>query len=171
MAFAVVCCGLGALAHLLGGGIVTAPLAVTALAVSFAAAVPATGRERGTEAIFSLLVGVQVVLHLLFYAAPSLLAPMAVPFGHSHSGLVPSAGMLVAHGLATVMTALWLSRGEAALWALLRRLGVRLCLWTRIPHRTVYGPVTVYAFEPAPLHSALLEHSSSGRAPPRSPAT
>jgi hypothetical protein len=34
--------------------------------------------------------------------------------------VVPGVGMLAAHGLATVMTALWLARGEAALWSLLR---------------------------------------------------
>ncbi|MFC4015287.1 MFS transporter [Nonomuraea purpurea] len=165
-AFAVVCFGLGALAHLLGGGNVSAPTAATALAVSFVAAVPATGRERGTEAILTLLLGVQVVLHLLFSAAPSLLAAPAVTGDHLHSGLVPNVGMLVTHGLATVMTALWLSRGESLLWALLRHLGVRLRLWMCVPHRTAYWAVAVRGFETTPLLSALLEHSLSGRAPP-----
>ncbi|MER6946755.1 MFS transporter [Nonomuraea sp. NPDC000554] len=164
-AFAVVCCGLGALAHLLGGGSVSAPMAVTALAVSFAAAVPVTGRERGTETILPLLVGGQVALHLLFSAGPSLLLPGA-PGGHVHSGLVPCAGMLVAHGAATVVTALWLSRGEVVLWALLRRLGVRPRLRLCVPHRTAYWAVAVRSVEPAPVLSALLEHSLSGRAPP-----
>lgn len=164
-AFAVVCGGLGALAHLLGGGSVPAPAAAVALAISFAAAVPATGRERGTEAILSLLVGAQVVLHLLFSTAP-----LAVSVGRMHSGLGSDVGMLVAHGLATVMTALWLARGEAALWALLRRLAVRFRLLMYAAHRTAYETVAVRAFDPAPLRSALLEHSLSGRAPPRSPA-
>ncbi|MFI7134621.1 MFS transporter [Nonomuraea sp. NPDC050153] len=162
MVFAVVCCGLGALAHLLGGGRVPAPAAAMAFAISFAAAVPVTGRERGTKAILPLLAGAQVVLHLLFSTAP-----VVVPGGHPHSGLVPDVGMLVAHGLATVMTALWLARGEAALWALLRRLGVRFRLLMCAPHRTPYGTAAVQAVEPAPLRAALLEHSLSGRGPPR----
>ncbi|GAA2839829.1 MFS transporter [Nonomuraea rubra] len=165
-AFAVVCCGLGAFAHLLGGGRVTALLAVTALVVSFVAAVPSTGRERGGTAVFLLLAGVQVALHLLFSFAPSLPVLSGLPGGHVHSGLVPGLGMLVAHGLATVMTAVWLSRGEAVLWALLRHLGVRVLVLLRVPHRTPYWTVIVDTVEPAPLRSVLLEHSLNGRAPP-----
>ncbi|TXK41540.1 MFS transporter [Nonomuraea sp. C10] len=165
-AFAVVCCGLGALAHLLGGGNVTAPMVVAAVAVSFAAAVPVTGRERGTRVILFLLAGVQLVLHLLFSVASSLPSLPVAPGGHVHSGLVPGLGMLVAHGWATVMTALWLSRGEAVLWTLVRRLSVRLLLWWWAPPRTTYWAVLVPAAEPAPLRPALLEHSLSGRGPP-----
>jgi hypothetical protein len=145
-------------------------MGAVALAVSFAAAVPATGRERGTEVIFSLLAAVQVVTHLLFSVAASPLVPQTVPVAHLHSGLVPGAGMLVAHGLATVMTALWLSRGEAVLWALLRRLTGRLVLWMRVPHHTAYTAMAMGTHEPTPLRSALLKHSLSGRAPPPSPA-
>ncbi|MEV0617710.1 MFS transporter [Nonomuraea sp. NPDC050404] len=162
-AFAVVCSGLAALAHLLGGGSVTAPTAATALVVSSAAAFPVTGRERGTSAVFFLLAAVQVVLHLMFSLAPSL---PGMTGGHLHSGLVPATGMLAAHGLATVMTALWLSRGEAVLWALLRLLGVRVLLLLRAPHRTAYRRMAVRHAEPAPALSALLRHSLSGRAPP-----
>ncbi|MET8864866.1 MFS transporter [Nonomuraea sp. NPDC004580] len=162
-AFAVVCSGLGASAHLLGGGTVTGPLAATALAISLTAAVPTTGRERGTHVVLFLLAGVQVVLHLLFSLAPSL---SGAPGGHAHSGLVPGVGMLVAHGLATVLTALWLSRGEAVLWGLLRRLGARVLVLLRVAHRTPYWPVIAGTVEPVSLRSALLEHSLSGRAPP-----
>ncbi|MGW2143478.1 MFS transporter [Nonomuraea bangladeshensis] len=163
-AFAVVCCGLSAFAHLLGGGRVTALMAVAALAVSFVAAMPATGRERGGPAVFLLLAGVQVALHLLFSFAPPGLP--GVPGGHAHSGLVPGVGMLVSHGLATLMTALWLARGEAVLWALLRHLGVRVIVLLPGTHRTPYWTVVVRAVEPAPLRSAVLEHALSGRAPP-----
>ncbi|WP_431930091.1 MFS transporter [Nonomuraea jabiensis] len=162
MVFAVVCCGLGALAHLLGGGSVPAPAAAMAFSISFAAAVPVTGRERGTKAILPLLAGAQVVLHLLFSTTPVALAA-----GHLHPGLVPDVGMLIAHGLATVMTALWLARGEAALWALLRRLGARFRLLMCVLHRTPYGTAPVQAVEPALPRSARLEHSLSGRGPPR----
>ncbi|MET8987130.1 MFS transporter [Nonomuraea wenchangensis] len=166
-AFAVVCCGLSAFAHLLGGGRVTALMAVAALMVSFVAAMPATGRERGGTAVFLLLAGVQVGLHLLFSFAPPVLPVLSgVPGGHAHSGLVPGVGMLVSHGLATVMTALWLARGEAVLWALLRHLGVRVIVLLPLAHRTPYWTVVVRTVEPAPLRSAVLEHSLSGRAPP-----
>ncbi|MEV5889126.1 MFS transporter [Nonomuraea fuscirosea] len=165
-AFAVVCCGLGAFAHLLGGGTVSVLPVVTALVISFVAAVPVTGRERGGAAAFLLLTGGQVVLHLLFSFAPSLPVLSGAPGGHVHSGLVPGLGMLVAHGLATVMTALWLSRGEAVLWALLRLLGAHVLVLLRVPHRTPYWTVVVHTVEPAPLRSLRLEHSLSGRAPP-----
>ncbi|GAA0425797.1 hypothetical protein Acor_54380 [Acrocarpospora corrugata] len=169
-AFAVVCAGLGILAHRLGGGVVSERAAACGLAVAFLAALPATARERGTGAITLLLAGVQVVLHLLFWFA-STLAPLAVTGEHVHSGLVPGLGMLVTHVWAVVLTALWLARGEAALWAVLRRLIVRVLrlMICRTPVAT--PPATLRGDSPGPevLRSALLRHVTSGRAPPAIP--
>ncbi|UBU13507.1 MFS transporter [Nonomuraea gerenzanensis] len=163
--FAVVCLGLGVTAHVLGGGSVPVPAMVAALGLSFAAAYPLSGRERSFAAILPLLAGLQVILHLLFSlshaASPHALA------GHLHSGLVPDLGMLVAHGWAVGMTALWLARGEAALWALLRRLAVRL-LVIRLPLlATTPFSTSLGTTEPPVLRSAVLRHVVSRRGPPR----
>lgn len=164
-AFAVVCVGLAVLAHVFAGGAVPVSSALFGFALSFAAALALAGRERGFWTVAGLLTSVQVVLHLQFTASHVAdLVPQA-SHGHAGSGLVPGLGMLVLHSFAVVLTALWLARGEAALWALLRRLAVRLRLvwpaplvvpaWPAVPHR-----------EPGLLRSAVLRHSVSGRAPP-----
>lgn len=162
-AFAAVCAGLGVLAHVFGGGMVAPPWVAAAFALAFCAAAALSGRERGIGTVLALLAGLQVLLHLMFtfaHDAPS----MATPQAHGHSGLVPGLGMLVVHAWAVALTALWLARGEGLLWALLRRLAVRLSLvWPEpvavpfhaAPHR-----------EPALLRSAVLRHCLAGRAPP-----
>ena len=68
----------------------------------------------------------QLALHLLLAVARRLPRQAVAHAVHASGGLVPGLGMLVAHSWATVLTALWLARGEALLWALLRRLAVRL---------------------------------------------
>ncbi|GAA4935547.1 hypothetical protein GCM10023334_044140 [Nonomuraea thailandensis] len=162
--FAVVCLGLGVAAHVLGGASVPVPAMAAALGLAFAAAYPLSGRERSFAAILSLLAGLQVILHLLFSlshaASPHALA------GHLHSGLVPDLGMLVAHGWAVGMSALWLARGEAALWGLLRRLAVRL-LVIRLPLLTTPFSTPLCTTEPPVLRSAVLRHVVSRRGPPR----
>nr|WP_055502730.1 hypothetical protein [Nonomuraea pusilla] len=96
----------------------------------------------------------------------SLLAdggPVAV---HGHGGgLAVGAGMLLAHLTASLLTAWWLARGEAALWALLRRLGRRLT-----PLRAVAVPappslVPVVRTRAVPAAPAL-RHSLARRGPP-----
>ncbi|TYB50416.1 MFS transporter [Nonomuraea sp. PA05] len=163
--FAVVCLGLGVAAHVLGGASVPMPAMAAALVVAFAAAYPLSGRERSFAAILPLLTGLQVILHLLFSLSHAA-SPHALT-GHLHAGLVPDLGMLVAHGWAVGMTALWLARGEAALWALLRRLAVRL-LVIRLPLLTPTPFSTpLCTTEPPVLRSAVLRHVVSRRGPPR----
>ncbi|WP_084958605.1 hypothetical protein [Thermoactinospora rubra] len=165
-AFAAVCTVLGLLAHRFGGGDVGLPVAAAAFAASWLAAVPAAARERGYPATVALLAVLQAVLHLLFSLAHAA-EPTALS-GHAHAGLVPGLGMLAAHGWAVALTALWLARGEAALWSLVRRMLVRLSLvWPEPP------PVPFYAVpapEPNIPRPALLRHTVNGRAPPVSPA-
>ncbi|WP_424533472.1 MFS transporter [Sphaerisporangium viridialbum] len=166
-AFAVVCLVLGVVAHVAGGGTVSGRAAVFGLVVASLVVLPATGRERGMSVILPLLAGVQVALHLLFSTAP-VLEPLVEVGGHVHTGLVPGVGMLVTHGWAVGLTALWLSRGEAALWAVLRRLAVRLRLLVIFVSGRYGPPRTGHAGSPAPAipRSALLRHAVSGRAPP-----
>ncbi|MFC4110998.1 MFS transporter [Nonomuraea zeae] len=159
----MVCLGLGMAAHLLGGAAVAPPAALGALGLACAAAFPLSGRERPLAVILPLLAAVQVVMHLLFSlshaASPQELA------GHLHSGLVPGLGMLVTHGWAIGLTALWLARGEAALWALLRRLAVRLLvIW--LPLLTTPFSTPLWTAEPRALRPAVLRHVVSRRGPP-----
>ncbi|SDG27557.1 hypothetical protein SAMN05421505_1032 [Sinosporangium album] len=165
--FAVACLGLAVLAHRVGEGReVDVRTALAGLALAFAGAFPLAGRERGTAVILPLLTAVQAGLHLLFAAAePAVHGP-----GHVHSGLTADIGMLVAHGWAVLLTALWLARGEAVLWALLRRAGVRLSVfllawWSvpePLPQRAVAAPP-----EPRLLRSAVLCSAVGLRGPPR----
>ncbi|MEV0587167.1 MFS transporter [Nonomuraea sp. NPDC050310] len=165
-AFAAVSTGLGLLAHLFaapGGSPIAPPAVLAGAAGCLAAAFCTAGRERGLGATLALMAGSQVLLHLLLSLSHE--GAVLAAGGHPHAGLVPGLGMLVMHGWAVALTALWLARGEALLWALLRRLAVRLRLtlpvalavpsWARAPH-------------PAPrvLRSAVLRHAISGRAPP-----
>ncbi|PRX62058.1 hypothetical protein B0I32_11310 [Nonomuraea fuscirosea] len=123
-AFAAVCGALAALAHVLGGGSAPAP-ATAALGFCGVAALGLAlgGRERSAGTINLMLVGAQLGLHELFAGEGAAYVSL---HGHAQGGLGVNAGMLLTHLTATVLTGLWLSRGEAALWSLLRRLGRRL---------------------------------------------
>jgi hypothetical protein len=170
-AFAVVCLGLGLGAHVLAGGVPTWQGAGLGLAVGFAAAVPLSGRERTLRTILPLLAGVQVALHLLFSMGPAALLG-GQPAGHAHGGLTPSVGMLVAHAWAAGLTAIWLARGEAALWRLLRGLAVRLIRLLAGPRVPGYAaPVMVRTDRERPLRSATPRHVISRRGPPITFAT
>jgi uncharacterized protein YcnI len=110
--FGIASTALAALGH---GSVAGGPLdpsmvaAITALTALIARLF--TVRERGLGEILCGLVGVQ----LIFHAAAGSAA------GHVHHVLRPSPGMLTAHLLAVLVTAWWLRRGEAALWARIRR--------------------------------------------------
>lgn len=171
-AFAVVCLGLGLGAHVLAQGMPDAESIGLGLAAGFAAAVPLSGRERTLGTILPLLAGVQVVLHLLFAMAPDALVG-GHPAWHEHGGgLTPSVGMLVAHAWAAGLTAIWLARGEAALWRLLRGLAVRLIRLLTGPALPGYvAPVRMRTDRARPLRSATPRHVISRRGPPITPAT
>ncbi|WP_067184928.1 hypothetical protein [Microtetraspora niveoalba] len=175
-AFAAVCGGLGVLAHLFGGGSLSGPRVAAGLVLAFAVALPWTGRERGMAVILPLLGGLQVALHLLFslrYGTPALDGVLAdaTPYveggGHLHSGLVPGLGMVVTHGWAIGLTALWLTRGEAMLWSMLRRLAARLCLLLDILLLPASEPFhACRSTEPEILRTRALRHAVSRRGPP-----
>ncbi|MEV4748867.1 MFS transporter [Streptosporangium sp. NPDC049248] len=163
--FAAVCLGLGVLAHLLAGGSVSAPVSATALALAFGVGLAVSGRERTLVVILPLLAGVQAGLHVLF--SLSHVASPAEMIGHVHSGLLPGLGMLVGHGWAVGLTALWLARGEAVLWALLRRLGVRLCrVLVMLVTPAYVSLLSAGTIEPGVLRPAVLRHAVSRRGPP-----
>ncbi|MFC4008840.1 MFS transporter [Nonomuraea purpurea] len=125
-AFAAVCVALAALAHVMGGG--AAPESWAAglgLAGVSALGLALCGRERSTGTITLVLTGAQLGLHELFAGEGEA---YVLVHGHSQGegGLAVNAGMLLTHLTATLITGLWLARGEAALWSLLRRAGRRL---------------------------------------------
>ncbi len=166
-AFAVVCLGLSMGAHVLAGGMLSGRSVGLGLAVAFAAAAPLSGRERTLRTILPLLAGVQVVLHLLFSRAPAALISHAHAGHVSYGGLTPSLGMLIAHAWAAGLTAIWLARGEAALWRLVRGLAVRLVRLLVAPLVPGYAPpVMARADRERPLRSALPRHVISRRGPP-----
>ncbi|GAA0385651.1 hypothetical protein Acor_81770 [Acrocarpospora corrugata] len=123
-AFAVVCAGLAAVAHALGGAGLSAGDFPAGLVISFAAAMPLTSRERSLKLIMLFLAGVQLVLHLLFTVLEAPASGMVV--GHVHAELTSGIGMLLVHTWSIVLTAMWLAKGEALLWTLLRTAGARL---------------------------------------------
>ncbi|MFG1825984.1 MFS transporter [Microbispora bryophytorum] len=126
-AFSAVCVLLAVGAHRFagGGGPTPAALLTGVLTVTAGAAV-AAGRERSPQAIVGLLAGAQVFLHFLLDATGSAAASHPT----WHGGLSTQTGMLTAHLTAATLTALWLARGEEALWSVLRAIstGVVRCL-------------------------------------------
>jgi hypothetical protein len=160
--FAVACVVLAGLAHLAGGGMVQAGALVAGLALTLPAALALAWRERALPPILFVLALVQAGLHTLFGA----MCPVAtVPAnGHLTHG-APGVGMLVAHVWAVVLTALWLERGEHALWSLLRLLltrGLRLL-------RVVLGEHHFQLVRPRDCprpSSAPLRHALVRRGPP-----
>ncbi|MFG1706203.1 MFS transporter [Nonomuraea sp. M3C6] len=162
-AFAAVCVILAALAHVLGGGSGPAPWAAgLGLAGVSALGLALCGRERSTATINVVLVGVQFGLHELF--AGDDMAYLSV-HGHGQGGLTVDAGMLLAHLTATVVTGVWLSRGESALWSLLRRLGRRLVLLPLVAVPAVGPCVPIVYTRVVPLQP-VFRHSVARRGPP-----
>jgi hypothetical protein len=161
-AFAAVCVTLAALAHVLGGGSGPAPwVAGLGLAAVAGLGLALCGRERSTATINVMLVGVQFGLHELFAADGSAYVSV-----HGHGqGLAVNAGMLLTHLTATLITGLWLSRGEVALWSLLRRLGRRLVLLRLLAVPAVRPAVPIVHTRDVPLQP-VFRHCVARRGPP-----
>ncbi|GAA4509476.1 MFS transporter [Nonomuraea ferruginea] len=162
-AFAAVCVLLAALAHWLSGG--SRPPPWTLLAgggAVFGLAAALGGKERSPAQVGWLLVAAQLGLHELFGGDGT-----GYVAAHIHGqGLGEALGMLVAHLTATLLTGWWLSRGEAALWALLRRLARRLLLPRPVPARpAARPPVPVVRVRDVPPDPAV-RHSVTRRGPP-----
>ncbi|MET8158333.1 MFS transporter [Sphaerisporangium sp. NPDC005289] len=126
-AFAVVCLTLASVAHWFAGGSAPEPRALlpgglVVMAVTAALA----GRERSPAAVTGLLLAAQAFLHQALGpadAAPVPLHPHHLDALPHDPGLGVGVGMIVAHTTAALVTGWWLSRGETALWSLLRALG------------------------------------------------
>ncbi|MGE5765488.1 MAG: hypothetical protein ACM3ZF_16975 [Mycobacterium leprae] len=129
--FTAVTTGLGVGAHLLGGGQPPAwgTLALVLVAVALGWRVT-TRAEQSLPRLLARVLGVQAAIHLVLSAptsaAPASAAPPLAADVHDCAGAVSTVGhpsplMWLAHGLAAVAVAVWLRRGEAALWRAVRR--------------------------------------------------
>ncbi|MFC4120357.1 MFS transporter [Nonomuraea zeae] len=162
-AFAAVCVTLAAFAHVLGGGSAPAPwIAGLGLAGVAGLGLALCGRERSTPTINLVLVGAQLGLHELFAGDGGTYVSV---HGHGGQGLGVSAGMLLTHLTATLITGLWLARGEAALWSLLRRAGRRLMLLRPVAAPAAPPIVPIVRTRVVPLQPDF-RHSVARRGPP-----
>ncbi|GAA3644527.1 hypothetical protein GCM10022224_003860 [Nonomuraea antimicrobica] len=152
-AFSAVCVTLAALAHVLGGGAAPAPLAAgLGLAAVCVLGLALCGRERSAGTINLALVAAQLGLHELFAGEGAAYVSV---HGHAQGGLAVNAGMLLTHVTATVITGLWLARGEAALWSVLRRLGRRLVLLTPAAVPVLWPCVPIVRTRVVPLQPGV----------------
>ncbi|MET8012717.1 hypothetical protein ABZU86_10965 [Streptomyces sp. NPDC005271] len=197
--FAAVCVVVTALGHALTSG---GTLPLWAMGHAFAATAAAawwlTGRERGALAVTGSTVVAQLGLHVLFMLSETLSAPsadagmhhgmasgaahgmahdmahMGGPAWHEWPGWPWQGGtaMALAHLLATLISAVWLWRGEAAAFRLGRALAAAVFVPLRIALRMLgAGTVPPPAWPSAPtaarrLRGVLLCHVIRRRGPP-----
>ncbi|TMR14708.1 MFS transporter [Nonomuraea turkmeniaca] len=161
-AFSAVCVTLAALAHVAGGGSGPEPWAAgLGLAAVAGLGLALCGRERSPATINGVLVVAQFGLHELFAGDDTAYVSV-----HGHGeGLAVDAGMLLAHLTATLITGVWLARGEAALWSVLRRLGRRLMLLLPVAAPVVRPCVPVVHTRVVPLQPGF-RHCLARRGPP-----
>lgn len=166
---------LAAGAHVVGGGQLPAPAILAALlALTGLVSTLATRLRLNAAAMTGLLGAGQVVLHEAFAAFSAPVAgaatgasptgtighhdggiPLPVPAEHMQPHALDSAlalSMLAGHALATLLCALLLARGEAALWSLAAWLRPLLQLPAPVvPHAPAVPAAGIYPVESVPL--------------------
>jgi hypothetical protein len=150
VATALACVAIAALGHLTAGGALPSGAVIAVFAGAVAVAWVLSARRVTPSQLVGLLLLCQVCVHL----------------GASTGTMTMSAAMLASHALATVLSALVLARGEAFVWQLADRLGLRVLptglrvlpmpFWSR--------PTPVFATRS--LHDVRLAHSRVERGPP-----
>lgn len=196
--FAAVCIALAAVGHAyMSGHAIPAGALLAAFTATGTIGWLGGGRRRGALSIGGGLIAVQAALHLIFASTQPRSTPsMPATSSMSHSGVggmggmdgmdgmraeMPmggsgghgDAGMLAVHLLAAVVCALWLARGEAALFALARTVHalaftpLRL-LFTRVRLPDAQQPPTGTRTRArdSHVHGVVLAHSLSRRGPP-----
>ncbi|GGX42471.1 hypothetical protein GCM10010341_75550 [Streptomyces noursei] len=180
--FAAVCLTLSAAGHQLAAG--SAP-PVRADGIGFLAVLVLgyllSARERSLPGIGGVMLATQGGLHLAFNAAQAparRLTATSMPMGMHATRMMahphPTAHVAAAHTAAALLASLWLRRGEAALWSLLRRAAMLvpgLVAWWGAREGRL--PALVHVVVPSgrttgqrPLRQALLRHAVSRRGPP-----
>jgi hypothetical protein len=171
------------------------PAALALLVVPLVwAAVVVTARPLGAWTLAGALGGAQLVLHeaLMALSGPTCALPTSVTGMHmphmgavpvssavagcaahtTMAGAAPGAGpaMVLAHGVATVLTALLLAHGERALagtLALLRSAKLRLTVVAApTPYALIQVARTLHTYDPARPASAVLAGGAGRRGPP-----
>ena len=191
--FSAVCVALAAAGHAV---VSDAPVAFWALTVGFAGlmalSVTLAGHERAFPTILGGLLGGQFMLHALFSATgpePPAPAPLPVPGsgGSGGPGAVdadhhltalgahqPGLSMMLAHYVAALLAALWLRRGERAVWTLTRQVAAlagrpaRALLTAAARTTSIIGPVRVPVTATVTVRPAgrMLRHALLRRGPP-----
>lgn len=148
-AAALACVVTAATGHLAAGGMFGATAALTTFGGAATIAWLLSGRRLTTGQLVGLLVLCQVAVHL-----------------GASGDMRMSAWMIAAHVAATAVSALALDRGEAFVWQLAERLGLRL-----FPHHL--DVATIPSWRPLPpviatrsLIDVRLAHSRAERGPP-----
>jgi hypothetical protein len=154
LAAAVVCTLTAALAHLGAGGTVSAGALAVVLLGSAAVAGTLSARRLTAGQLVGMVVLAQLTVHLVAH------------LGDTAPAMTMSAGMVVAHAVATAASAVLLTRGEGFLWVLADRLGLRAVPLLR-------AATVLPSGEPAPARprvasrrEALLAHTRVERGPP-----
>lgn len=182
--FSAVCMLLAVGAHWFAGGAgPTTRVLLTGWAIVMAAATALAGRQRSPATVIGLVLAAQVLLHQMLGPAERPRVAPHPPVAHDvvhelglyeyGEPLSVRAGMLVAHLTAALITGWWLSRGEALVWSILRRMGARAArLFRPLLGRTAAGDgVAPRPREPEPVRYGyavvLLRHAVIRRGPPR----
>ncbi|MFD6419982.1 hypothetical protein [Streptomyces sp. NPDC060194] len=175
--FAAVCVALAGTGHsYISGHDIPLHGLAAAFGLAAAGAWCAGGRERGVPAIGAGMLAVQAGLHLLFGGAQQQAhhhAPgeYGAPAMSMETAATGGAGMFTSHLVAGALCTLWLARGEAAFFQLLRALDsfaftpLRLLL-TRAPVPALACPALPAAPARPPLRGVLLAHAVHRRGPP-----
>ncbi|MDR7086868.1 hypothetical protein J2X11_001707 [Aeromicrobium panaciterrae] len=150
LVIALLCTATAAIAHLSAGGIVPGFAVVTLFLGAGAVSWVVSSRRVTTGQMVGLLVLCQICVHL----------------GCSMGSMNMSALMATTHIAATAVSALALARGEAFVWRVAARLGLRLrphvLGFVPVPSRVELVPVTVTRSR----HDVRLAHSRALRGPP-----
>lgn len=94
------------------------------------------------------------------------LCQVGVHLGGSPGDMVMSAPMIAGHAAAVAVSAVLLARGEAIVWHLAERLGLRGWSTVVVRHVPRAAPAPLPALAPRALHDVRLAHSRVVRGPP-----
>ncbi len=150
LAIALLCTATAAFAHLSAGGIVPGSAVATVFVGATAVSWLLSSRRVTAGQMVGLLVLCQICVHL----------------GCSMGSMNMSTLMVLTHLAATTVSAVVLARGEAFVWRVAERLGLRLrphlLRFVPVPSRVELVPVTVARSR----HDVRLAHSRVLRGPP-----
>lgn len=152
VAAALVCVAVAAAGHALAGGSTSAPVLAAVLAGTTAITWCLAARRVTTGQFIGLLLLAQAVVH--------------VSCAWSSDATSMGSGMLVAHAAATAVSAVVMTRGEAFLWVLAERLGLRALPLLLAPTGVVGRPLRAPISYRHALHDVTLVHTRCERGPP-----